>query len=289
MSSLKTAKHLPAFSHTVKGWTIAVTRYEYANFYHTLTDFYNTYILIQSFNISSNNLTILLIDGHPSGQLDKTWTVLFGRVIRAGMLTKPAMFENLVWGISGYDSVMNTHSSNDLPLVEEFKQFVYQRYQLRTRRKLNCKKLNILAIFRRDYVAHPRNPTGRVSRKIKNEEEMLDAIKVLLPSHNVKGSQIDLLDMDKQLELIAKTDILIGMHGAGLSHTLFLPQHAGLVELFPDYWYDIHFKAMARWRRLKYKVWKNINSSNELSDYYTLVDGKGIAETVFEMKRDICS
>ena len=36
----------------------------------------------------------------------------------------------------------------------------------------------------------------------------------------------------KQLEVIRSTDILIGMHGAGLTHLLFLPAWAAVFELY---------------------------------------------------------
>lgn len=38
-------------------------------------------------------------------------------------------------------------------------------------------------------------------------------------------------DFVQQLEIIADTDILIGIHGAGLTHLLFLPDWAVIFEL----------------------------------------------------------
>lgn len=38
-------------------------------------------------------------------------------------------------------------------------------------------------------------------------------------------------DFREQLKVIQNTDVLIGMHGAGLTHMLFLPDWASVFEL----------------------------------------------------------
>jgi len=38
-------------------------------------------------------------------------------------------------------------------------------------------------------------------------------------------------DFTEQLSIIQDTDVLIGMHGAGLTHLLFLPDWAAIFEL----------------------------------------------------------
>ena len=81
----------------------------------------------------------------------------------------------------------------------------------------------------------PRNPSGEISRKIKNENDLLKSVKDSMPEYDVRGIQIDTLVMEEQVRIISTVDILIGMYGAGLTHTLFLPKHAGLIELFPKY------------------------------------------------------
>jgi len=71
-------------------------------------------------------------------------------------------------------------------------------------------RLSVTFIWRRDYVAHPRNPQGAVSRKIANEDELLRRVRLQLPHASVTGVQIDLYTMDRQLRIVADTDILIG-------------------------------------------------------------------------------
>jgi len=71
-------------------------------------------------------------------------------------------------------------------------------------------RLSVLFIWRHDYVAHPRNPRGTVSRKIANEDELVERVSAVLPQARVRGVQIDLYTMDQQLRLIVDADILIG-------------------------------------------------------------------------------
>jgi Glycosyltransferase 61 len=105
-----------------------------------------------------------------------------------------------------------------------------------------------------------------VQRKIANEDDLLQSVS---EKHGelctVRGVQLDLLPVAEQLRMIGETDILVGMHGAGLSHVLFMPQHGALIELQPRYQSsNTHFADLALWRGLFYRSWKNENVSNEV-------------------------
>jgi hypothetical protein len=46
------------------------------------------------------------------------------------------------------------------------------------------------------------------------------------------------------------------MHGAGLTHAIFLPKSAALIELTTSSYYSSdHFAAIAKWRGLHYQRW----------------------------------
>ena len=63
---------------------IGVTRYEYVNMYHTMTDWYNAFFVMTFFNLTQQQTNILLIDGHPWGSLDPVWATLFNSSVRLG-------------------------------------------------------------------------------------------------------------------------------------------------------------------------------------------------------------
>ncbi|XP_052782042.1 uncharacterized protein LOC128218417 [Mya arenaria] len=231
------------------------------------------------------------VDGHPAGALDGTWSRLFGGMIRAGEITEAVTFPSMVWSTIGYDSMLNSHRLHQVPFLEEFRSFFLLRHSVHFNDALDCDNLTVVLLLRKDYIAHPRNPSGLVSRKIENDKELVQSLKEFLPRHNVLCSQIDLLSMKDQLTLISRTDILIGMHGAGLTHTLFLPKHAGLIELYPNYWptANVHFQAMARWRNLKYLQWQNTDPSNERANKYTVINTNDVVEMVEDIHALMCN
>ncbi|XP_059152183.1 uncharacterized protein LOC131938261 [Physella acuta] len=275
----------------VSSVTLAVQRYEYVNLYHTMTDFYNAFVLMLIFGVAPSKLNILFVDAHPVGTLDDVWSTLFGRYIRAGRLESPTLFTNLLWAQLGYFSPLNDHNSLQVPYLNEFREFFLIQHNISTSHVINCNRLNVVVIWRHDYVAHPRNKQGTVVRKFENEEEMIESIKKTLGrGSNVRGLQLDALPMKEQLEIIASCDILVGMHGAGLSHILFLPSTSGVIELKPNYSNPalIHFEAFARWRKIVYSIWINSDPLNERESFKTYIPGDVIQLEVENIYSKIC-
>jgi capsular polysaccharide biosynthesis protein len=65
--------------------------------------------------------------------------------------------------------------------------------------------------------------------------ENLAELQTQLEARNFKVlvQRFELLDFKQQLELVARTDVLIGVHGAALSFIPFLASKALVVELLP--------------------------------------------------------
>lgn len=93
-------------------------------------------------------------------------------------------------------------------------------------------------------------------RNVLNEEELVEAIKGL------QGVDVRLVayskDMEfrQQLEITRNTDVFIGMHGAGLTHLLFLPDWATVFELYNCEDSEC-YKDLARLRGVRYVTWEN--------------------------------
>jgi hypothetical protein len=54
------------------------------------------------------------------------------------------------------------------------------------------------------------------------------------------------LSFEDQLKLLRNTNILIGIHGAGLMYIMFAAEEAILIEIHPSYRQDRHFRHAAR-------------------------------------------
>jgi glycoprotein 2-beta-D-xylosyltransferase len=256
-----------------------------------MTDWYNAFLVMAFSNQTSTSTNIILLDAHPRGVLDPVWPVLFNSSRRLSRLPLMSSHTRMVWSIQGYNSPLLNHAAPSLPLCEEFRAFFLSSHGVSPDPPaLDCSSVRVLFIWRRDYVAHPRRPDGHVVRKIHNEGELLDHLQRKYQSLRVAGAQIDQFEMVDQLRQAASTDILVGMHGAGLTHALFLPRHASLIELFPVYWSSAnrHFKAIAKWRSLSYLSWENTDHSLEKPNHFTRVPIGIIDSLVKRAYSNIC-
>ena len=74
------------------------------------------------------------------------------------------------------------------------------------------------------------------------------------------GAHVEFRDLDysklsfeEQIAANLDTDVMVGPHGAGLLHNIFMPDRAALVELFIDgSSANRHFHNLARWQGRSY-------------------------------------
>ncbi|CAH8628877.1 unnamed protein product, partial [Heterobilharzia americana] len=298
-----------------------VTRVEYANLYHSMTDWYNTFLVMKLLNLSSSNIHILLTDGHPIGGLDEVWYKLFHSVSRIGVYRRQyndkyldklhilPMNEKGLLNIGkivfipyGYASPLyvdnnnnnNNNVINNNMFIEEFRNFIIENYQLNNEINI-CKNKKLLEIYllpkiiiisRQNYNAHPRNMKGVINRKIINEKELLFSIKQLGFNNSLIINLIN-LNIYEQIKLISTTDILIGMHGAGLTYTLLLPKISYLIELFPAYCCisNKHFRKFSQLHGIMYSAYYGLpkNDKDIYSSYIPVNDFKKLVLHAYQL------
>lgn len=93
-------------------------------------------------------------------------------------------------------------------------------------------------------------------RNVINEDELVMAIGAL-PGVDVRHVAYSRdMAFKQQLEVTRNTDVFVGMHGAGLTHLLFLPDWATVFEL-----YNCEdagcYRDLARLRGVTYMTWEN--------------------------------
>lgn len=257
-------------------------------------DLYDVYLTARYFNEDPSKINILLVDARPKGHLDQLWSS-FGSVKRLQDITTVVKYDKMTWRYDREFSPLLQKNLDTIPEIQNFRTFILQRHGLAsTSDDHKCSKsaLNVLFIWRRDYVAHPRNPSGMVHRKIKNEGDLLNAVRKEFTSYKVSGIQLDLYNVSTQLYHISQADIYIGMHGAAMTFSMFLPYKSAVIELYPYYYKTVnwHMEKIAKWSGHFYQTWWN--SDKTLEDkvsMYTTVPPSVILRLVMKASEFVCS
>lgn len=282
------------FGNESDGYVIAIRREDYANMHNWVRNIYNTFLVMMHLRIQPNKAKILFMDGHPATNLDKAWSVIYSQPIRVGRLLNSVRFHNLILGIDESLGPVSAYQNLEVPFLEDFRSFVLSRFNLFDGASLNCLKLKITIIIRRNAVYHPRNIQGNVGRKIFNEAELVNDLMTTFPDAVVTPVLMESLPMRSQLSIISQSDVLIGMHGAGMTHVTFLPKHAAILEMFSkDFkngrpWFRC-YQSISRWRNMKYDSWENFDASLEMPADFTILPTPVIVNKTKTLVNSMCT
>lgn len=116
--------------------------------------------------------------------------------------------------------------------------------------------LNILFVRREDYLAHPRH-AGKVQLRLSNEQELFDSIKIWVSKHveckiNLVNGIFAHMPMKEQIRTIHDASVIIGAHGAGLTHIVAASPKAVILEIVAAEFMRPHFALIAKWKGLEY-------------------------------------
>lgn len=232
---------------TLPGTTMIITRYEYVNLYHTMTDWWNAYFVMPDTYFDTPHRVIFL-DGHAQGNLDPTWEVLFGDTHFIKHLPPGGLcLEHATLIPAGYLSPLfpdfNRERCPDREMARAFANFVVkERFHLDT---VGLIRGRVVLVDRQPYVAHPRSNPNVALRMIGNMKQLQESIQAIagVDLHVVR---LETMTFAEQIKTIRQAHILIGYHGAALSHLMFMdPTLSHVIELTNDY--TDFFEYMASW------------------------------------------
>ena len=86
----------------------------------------------------------------------------------------------------------------------------------------------------------------RGKRQLLGKEDYIEELQRIYPEIEVKMVDFAALSVAEQLRVARETDILVGVHGAGLTHSLFLPPGSAVVEMLPADFEHKGFRNMAQ-------------------------------------------
>lgn len=269
--------------------TIAVNRYDYANIYHTVTDLYTVYLLSRFVGKDPKNVRILFIDAHPISNLDPFWTKMFHSFNRLGHInSSKVLFRELIWSPSQSKSEIDIQRYRRITpsFFDDFRQHILTQFlqNASIQRPKNCSSTRIFFLLRRNYVAHPRNPSGKVTRQLNNEKQVIEYLENQFSSRmniNFTYGSFEQISIEEQLKTVHESDIFIGIHGAGLTHAIFMSPQRALIELSTSSWVtQIHFELLASISQINYQRCVIQNGPTS--------DGPGIFKCISEILESMC-
>ncbi|XP_062191725.1 beta-1,2-xylosyltransferase RCN11-like [Phragmites australis] len=263
-------------SQWVEEPTLLVTRFEYANLFHTITDWYSAYVSSRVTNLPSRP-NVLFVDGHCKAQLEQTWESLFSSVTYAKNFSGPVCFRHAILSPLGYETALfkglsesfscegaSAQSLREKPdygktsRLSEFGEMIVASFDLLQDDIMSTKKLNglnVLFVRREDYLAHPRH-SGKVESRLSNEPEVYDAIDKWAKGQKCKINVVNGLfahmTMKEQLRAILEASVVIGAHGAGLTHLVSATPDTKVLEIISSMYRRPHFALISHWKALEY-------------------------------------
>ncbi|KAG8159638.1 hypothetical protein KVR01_010275 [Diaporthe batatas] len=205
-----------------------------------------------------HNVQVVILDDLPDGPLYELWSLLTGiaPVRLSAIRASPEEHQSITDGLHPHNIIVplpggsnplwqndwEDRNCTDSVNLRVFVNRIKTHYMLTPLTKTPSRPkgmLNLLFIDR----------TGR--RKLEGAEALLKAVEVKYPNVNVSSVDFELLSIPEQLAMIQRTDILVGVHGAGLTHTMFMT-HGAVVEIRPPNFQHKGFKNLAQMMGIKY-------------------------------------
>ncbi|KAF3961054.1 hypothetical protein ACB098_06G025600 [Castanea mollissima] len=257
--------------------TLLVTRFEYANLFHTITDWYSAYVSSRVTGLP-NRPNVVFVDGHCMAPMEETWKALFSSIRYAKNFSGPVCFRHAILSPLGYETALfkglseeincNGASAQDLwqnpddqktARLSEFGEMIRASFGFplnRHRVEKPVSGYNVLFVRREDYLAHPRHG-GKVESRLSNEQEVFDSLNNWASNHhvckvNLVNGLFAHMSMKEQVRAIQDASVIIGAHGAGLTHIVSALPKTVILEIISSYYRRPHFALIARWKGLEY-------------------------------------
>ncbi|CAK7324557.1 unnamed protein product [Dovyalis caffra] len=257
--------------------TLLVTRFEYANLFHTVTDWYNAYVASRVTDLPYRP-HVIFVDGHSRTPLEETWKALFsslryakdfsGSVCLRHAILVPLGYETALFrglsqeincqGASAHDLWQNPDDKKTARL-SEFGEMIRAAFDFPINRHRAEKPFSghdVLFVRREDYLAHPRHG-GKVESRLSNEQEVFDSLQTWVSNHleckvNLINGLFAHMPMKEQVRAVQDASVIIGAHGAGLTHIVSATPKTIILEIISSYFRRPHFQLIAKWKGLEY-------------------------------------
>ncbi|UJR37583.1 hypothetical protein I4U23_030282 [Adineta vaga] len=231
------------------------------NMYHHFCDFINLYVSQHMNNTFTKDIQIILWDTSSNDYwsfFSPTWNAFTSnRLIHIKEFEgKRVCFQNVIFSFLArmfygfYYNMPLIPGCTQTSLFRSFQQYLVHRLRIPQLGPLKSNQIRITLL----------NRTTQF-RQILNVNEIVDHLRNISTNGN-NDYIINVVDYNinmpfiQQLNITHNTDIFMGMHGAGLTHLLFLPDWAAIFEIHNCEDKDCYLD-LARLRGVKYYTWEN--------------------------------
>ncbi|TGO29925.1 hypothetical protein BPAE_0009g00200 [Botrytis paeoniae] len=232
-------KHLRQYP-TTSNYTILIKREGALNPWHCLMEIWSAMMTIDVLRMSVNPATnapfyipedirdtqIVILDDHVDGFYIDLWTAVAQRpIIRLKELSETTEFENIIVPLPGASNPIwqgdwTIHDCGQSELLRTFSDRVLSFYNVEPW-KPHDGDIVITYIDRR-------------RRRLVGQESYLEELQSRDPRVKIQMIDFESIPFSEQVKIVRETDILVGVHGAGLTHGIFLPEGSVMVEILPE-------------------------------------------------------
>ncbi|KAL0476835.1 EGF domain-specific O-linked N-acetylglucosamine transferase Eogt [Acrasis kona] len=261
-----TNKNINKCTKKLSGRTIIIKRDGSHNMYHSFSDIINLFISILIHTKGATveemkNNRIILFDDADDGPFYPIWD-LFGKNVLC--------LEEVIFGIPGGSNLIwkdfwKPNKCYNSPILKAFVRYVLSEWKIRPhKRRLPDQPIRAVFSIRK----HKANT--KIIRRVVNEDTLITLMRenlfttsanITIPI-NITAVDFGTISFKEQIEIIQQSDILIGMHGAGMTHLMWMPDESVVVELFPKEWHSSGFRNLAKWLGKRYLSWQNVHHKN---------------------------
>lgn len=246
-----------------RNYTFLVKREEKTtNLWHSLMEIFSLYMTLDVLRMAADPGTgkpffreediersqVLILDDHPEGPYYDQWSMFAKKpMVRMSNVTSLSSLntENIILPLPGASNPMwqgdwDVHACEHSELVRTFSQRVLVFHTIDDTLESEDKPLTLTFVDRKE------------KRRLINKELYLKNLQLKYPKVEMNFVDFAAIPFLEQLKIVRQTDILAGVHGAGLTHGLFLRPGSALVEIVPPTLKHKGFRNLAKLVGLQY-------------------------------------
>ncbi|CAE7543467.1 Eogt [Symbiodinium microadriaticum] len=218
------------------------------NSFHSTADFMNMFVVLSVLNIKPDDIQVMLFDKHTDGPyydlIRRAYSPRHELLRHGHFQKKKVMFKRLIFHLESPAGLIFPKVANPDPL-KCLSTGLFQAYRKHVLHSFGLWDVAPPPIPSITLSLRHRTPQKNVGRVMANEEEVVAAVRAINMA-NVQIVDTARMKFEDQLKLIRSTNVLVGIHGAGLMFIMFAAEEAVLVEIHPSYRQDRHFRHASR-------------------------------------------